>query len=335
MLEKSNPPKISVLIPVYNVEKYVERCLLSILNQTMQEGVEVIIVNDCTPDRSMDIIREMLRTHQKENGMTVRLVEHERNRGAAAARNTLMENATGDYTLFVDSDDYVEPDTLEKMYAKAVETDADIVMIDVLKEYIDKVNLIKAPFYSQKKEVLGRIIRGDNSYLWNKLIRRLLYVENSIGWTEGMDMSEDYGVMVPLCYYANKIEYAPDVYYHYVQYNPSAISKRKATQKEIDGWLYSVKLLDEFIREKALVRYDLDIAYRKMIIRLWCMKNTEGKQQRQYANLYPELNAMKKVLLQTIQGKAGKVGFALVLSGSCFWFNMFVKTTNFFGRTYI
>ena len=144
MLEKSNVPKISVLIPVYNVEKYVERCITSVLNQTMQEGVEVIIVNDCTPDRSMEIIRETLCVHLKKNGMTVRIVEHKINRGSAAVRNTAMDYATGDYIIHIDSDDYVEPDLLEKMYSKAVERGSDIVII---KPRIKPIIIIKPNFF--------------------------------------------------------------------------------------------------------------------------------------------------------------------------------------------
>ena len=86
MFEESNHPKISVLIPVYNVEKYVRRCLFSVLNQTMQEGVEVIIVNDCTPDHSMEEIFEALRAYSgNERGekMSVRVVNHDTNHGQA------------------------------------------------------------------------------------------------------------------------------------------------------------------------------------------------------------------------------------------------------------
>lgn len=198
MAKDSFTPKISVLIPVYKVEKYVERCLLSVLNQTMQEGVEVIIVNDCTPDRSMEIVQKVLDTHVKKNGMIVRIIEHDRNRGLAAARNTLMNHAKGEYILHMDSDDYVDTDMLAKMYSKATDTGADIVMIDVLKEYLTKKRMRKAPYHREKSDILASIIRGKNSYVWNKLVRRLLYMENGITWAEGMDMSEDYGVTVPL-----------------------------------------------------------------------------------------------------------------------------------------
>ena len=133
MLEESIHPKISVLIPVYNVEKYVKRCLSSVLNQTMQEGVEVIIVNDCTPDHSIEVIFETLRAYsgnEKGEKMLVRVVNHDTNRGQAAVRNTAMNYATGDYVIHVDSDDWIEPDMLEEMYRKAISTDADVVISD-------------------------------------------------------------------------------------------------------------------------------------------------------------------------------------------------------------
>lgn len=293
MSDKSNPPKISVLIPVYNVEKYVERCILSVLNQTMQEGVEVIIVNDCTPDRSMEIIREALRTHLKENGMTVRIVEHEKNRGLAAVRNTAMSYATGDYTIHVDSDDYVEPDMLEKMYDRAIETDADIVMIDVLKEYMDRIELIRAPFYSRKREILARMIRGYNNYLWNKLIRRSLYLDNHIAWKEGVDWKEDYMITIPLCYYARKIAYISKAFYHYVQYNSESITKKKkVTQKDIDNWLYAASFLIDFINENKVEGCERDVAYYLLRTKFFCMTSSDGDFL-SYLYLYPQANKYK------------------------------------------
>lgn len=150
MQEFSSIPKISVLIPVYNVEKYIERCILSVLGQTMQNGVEVIILNDCTPDCSMAIIQKVLNSHLRKNGMTIHIIKHEQNRGQAAARNTLIRHAKGEYLLFIDSDDYVDSDMLEKMYEKAIETEADIVMVDARYEYFDQKRIVKAPYYPQK-----------------------------------------------------------------------------------------------------------------------------------------------------------------------------------------
>lgn len=119
---------ISVIIPVYNVEKYVERCILSIMSQTYTESVECIVVNDCTPDNSMKIVEKMVSDYKGQ--IQFKLLYHEHNRGVAAVRNTGLDAASGDYIIQIDSDDYCEPDMLEKMYAKAVEEDADIVVAD-------------------------------------------------------------------------------------------------------------------------------------------------------------------------------------------------------------
>ncbi len=89
--------KVSIIIPVYNVAKYIERCLLSVLNQTWQD-LEVILVNDCTPDNSMEIAGKVIALHPR--GAMVKCLEHEKNRGQSAARNTGIRVATGDYLLF-------------------------------------------------------------------------------------------------------------------------------------------------------------------------------------------------------------------------------------------
>ena len=101
---------ISVIIPVYNVEKYVERCILSIMSQTYTESVECIVVNDCTPDNSMKIVEKMVSDYKGQ--IQFKLLYHEHNRGVAAVRNTGLDAASGDYIIQIDSDDYCEPDML-------------------------------------------------------------------------------------------------------------------------------------------------------------------------------------------------------------------------------
>lgn len=119
---------ISVIIPIYNVEKFVERCILSIINQTYTKEVECIIVNDCTPDSSMKIVERLVADYKGQ--IRFKLLNHERNKGIAAVRNTGLNAASGDYIIYIDSDDYCEQDMLEKMYTKAVEEDADVIVAD-------------------------------------------------------------------------------------------------------------------------------------------------------------------------------------------------------------
>ena len=294
MLAKSNAPKISVLIPVYNVENYVERCITSVLNQTMQEGVEVIIVNDCTPDRSMEIIRETLCVHLKKNGMTVRIVEHKINRGLAAVRNTAMNYATGDYIIHIDSDDYIEPDLLEEMYSKAVEMDADIVIADHWDEYRDCSIYVKSSVDDNGDMIYSQLIRGKSTFLWDKLIKRSLYLANHIVWQEGMDWKEDFKTTIPLCFFARKIVGIPKAFYHYVHYNESSITmKKNHGKKDILDWLSAASFLTNFIEENKIKGYEQDVAYYLFRTKVFCI-SFSGRNFLHYLYLYPQVNKYKK-----------------------------------------
>ena len=117
--------KITVSIPVYNVEKYIDRCLRSVLDQDFSESYEVLVVDDCGCDRSIEIIESILKEHPKGN--LVRIIHHEKNKGLGPSRNTAIDNARGQYIFFLDSDDWVSHDCLSVLYEKATETNADAV----------------------------------------------------------------------------------------------------------------------------------------------------------------------------------------------------------------
>ena len=117
--------KVSIIVPVYNVAKYIERCLLSVLNQTWPD-LEVILVNDCTPDNSMEIVRRVVASHPR--GAVVRCLEHEENRGLSAARNTGILASVGDYLYFLDSDDYISANAIELLADAAVQKRPDFVI---------------------------------------------------------------------------------------------------------------------------------------------------------------------------------------------------------------
>ena len=329
-------PKVSVLIPVYNVEKYVGRCIDSVLHQTMQKGVEVIIVNDCTPDRSMEIIFEALRAYENEvpaeKRMSVRVVHHDTNRGQAAVRNTAISYATGDYTIHVDSDDYLEPDMLEKMYAKAVEEDADIVIADhwdVLNE--KKVNEYrKVPPFNDIRQFRSKVIQERCSSVWDKLIRRSLYADNGIRWTEGKDMREDHMVMVPLCFYAQKIVYIPHAFYYYVKFNTDSIT-HKSTEREKNGCLFAAESLKSFIASHYIEGYEDDVNFFLLKMKCSCIIHSSRKEVDKYLHLYPEANRSRKYFIQAAPSLSLKVQYFLASYGyvkllrSFLWFKNYVK----------
>ena len=128
--------KVSVCIPVYGVEKYIERCARSLFEQTMRDGIEFIFVNDCTPDKSIEILEKVLAEYPHRKKQT-QIINHEKNSGLVAARKTGLAHATGEYIIHCDSDDWVELNMYEKMYHAAKAADADMVYCDYVKELPD------------------------------------------------------------------------------------------------------------------------------------------------------------------------------------------------------
>ena len=113
-------PKVSVIVPIYNVEQYIEKCVRSLMEQTLV-NIEFIFVNDCTPDDSMTVLRRVLKDYPARESQ-VTILEHKENRGVAAVRKKGMEVAIGEYIIHCDSDDWVEKNMYEKLLEKAIET---------------------------------------------------------------------------------------------------------------------------------------------------------------------------------------------------------------------
>lgn len=281
MLEESIHPKISVLIPVYNVEKYVKRCLSSVLNQTMQEGVEVIIVNDCTPDHSIEVIFETLRAYsgnEKGEKMSVRVVNHDTNRGQAAVRNTAMNYATGDYVIHVDSDDWIEPDMLEEMYKKAISTDADVVISDYWESTLQGEIYKSQPHYiSAPNCICGFLDESLIGTNWNKLVKRSLYTNNDIHFFEGINLFEDRICNIRLFLHVQKIAYVSKAFYHYVQYNTTSITKH-VTRNNLDN---SVAYLN-FIETNLSNEYQHSVKISKVKVLCQLLHNSTGALQDEY-----------------------------------------------------
>ena len=176
---------ITLSMPVYNVEKYVERALLSALNQTY-ENIEFIIADDRGTDRSMEIVRRIVSGHPR--GKQVRIIEHERNIGTGAGRNTAIENATGKYLLFMDSDDEISPDCIEKLYAKMQEENVDFVEGSYRNLFwsgeIIKDGICTGPNLKGHLEVARQFFEKRNKSFhiasWNRLYRLSFLRDNRI-----------------------------------------------------------------------------------------------------------------------------------------------------------
>lgn len=214
--------KVSIIVPVYNVEKYLKKCLDSLINQTLKE-IEIIIVNDGSTDNSELIIKiytenypDKIKVINKENG------------GLSDARNYGIPYATGEYIAFLDSDDYVELDTYEKMYNKAKEDDSDLVECDFIWEYPDRKKVDTGKIYKNKKEMLtyARVVA------WNKLIKRSLIEEHKMEFPKGLRY-EDVEFFYKMVPYYNKVSFVKEPLIHYIQRSSSISNTQNERTKEI------------------------------------------------------------------------------------------------------
>ena len=171
--------KVSVIIPVYKVEKFVERCVRSLMEQTM-DNVEYIFVDDASPDESIHILHKVLADYPERRDQ-VKILTHEMNKGLPAARNTGLAVASGKYIFHCDSDDFVEKDLLSTLYETACRENADIVWSDYYISYPKNERYLKQPSYNTPEEALKGMLHGRMKYnVWNKLAKRNLYVDNHI-----------------------------------------------------------------------------------------------------------------------------------------------------------
>lgn len=199
-------PKVSVIVPIYNVEKYLEKCINSLLSQTL-EDIQIILVNDGSKDNSGNIAKEC----EKNNKNRIIYVEKE-NGGLSDARNYGLKYATGDFIAFLDSDDYIEKNAYEEMYNKAIEENADYVECDFIWEFPNKIRVDKQYPYKNKKEMLSFV----RVVAWNKLIKRQLITDNNLEFPKGLRY-EDVEFTYKLIPFINKFAYVDKPFIHYVQ----------------------------------------------------------------------------------------------------------------------
>jgi len=279
--------KVSVIIPVYNVEAFVERCARSLMEQTLDD-VEYIFVDDASPDGSMEIVRNVLKEYPERQ---TSIIVHPENKGLPAARNTGLSVATGEYIYHCDSDDWVEPDLLEKLYDAARLSDADIAYCDFFLSFGANERYMCNPSYKSADELLRRgFLGGLAKYnVWNKLIRRRLYVDNGIVFPEGHAMGEDMTViMLAAC--AERVVYVSKGLYHYVKLNAGAYSN-SVSEKKLDDIRYNMDRTLGFLESRFGDALEKEVAFFKLANKLPFLITDDRQQYELWKAWYPEANA--------------------------------------------
>lgn len=247
--------KISVIIPVYKVEQYIERCTRSLMEQSLDE-VEYIFVNDCTPDRSIDVLRCTLNDYPQRQSW-VKIINNECNCGVSMTRAMGQRHAEGDYIIHCDGDDWMELDMLQTLYDTAISKDSDIVYCDfyrstsaTYRQHVSQHCPLDA--LSQLKGILTGMKQAT---MWNHLVKRSLYTSHQIMWPKA-NILEDTMLLFQLCYYAKRIDYVGKPLYNYY-INPTSLTATPPTRNGIiKQWkeaLENTGYIYHFIEETGLM----------------------------------------------------------------------------------
>lgn len=257
--------KISICIPIYNVEKYIERCLKSAFEQTYID-IEYILINDSSTDNSLNIVYKLIQNYPYRQKQ-VKIYSHEKNRGLSASRNSAIKYASGEYILWLDSDDYLEKNTVEILIEHLKQNDSDIVSFDILTHNRYGQTVWKQPMYHLPEEMLKTIIgRKGPVCVCGRLIKLDLYKKYNIQASEGINMGEDYQVSTQLAFYAQKVSTINKALYHYERNNEKSYTKIFNEKTAIQGWK-SFEIVESFIKSKHIPYLrEFYLAKTKMIV---------------------------------------------------------------------
>lgn len=236
--------KVSVIVPVYNVEKYLKRCLDSLINQTLSD-IDIICINDGSKDSSLQILEQYA---QKDSRI---VIYNQENSGLSVARNTGLEHASGEYIGFVDSDDWVDLDFYEKLYNSAKNNNADIAVADFIREHPNKkpkrLKLKEENIYTtpEDKFMICKVHR--EGCVWNKIYRTEFIHSINLKFVPKM-YYEDRDFTIRSLYFSKKLVTTPNTYYRYFV-NPKSIVNKRRNYIQDEHYILVRQQVLQFIKE--------------------------------------------------------------------------------------
>ncbi len=281
--------KVSILVPFYKVENFVGRCVESLFSQTYQ-NIEYVFVNDSSPDRSMDIIYELIDKYSVND--KCKMIVHETNQGISVSRNDCLDNMTGDYFLFIDSDDYIDEDMVELLVAAAVKDNADISGCGYIEEYADH-SVEKPQHYTNNHDEMMRAITllTIKGVMWKLLVRSSIVTEHKdeVRFIPDRNMVDDYLFCCQIFYYAKRFAGVDRCMYHWIQYNPNNYTH--TTKFAVESQAAAIRKTEEFYREKGVYEVVKDaLLQRKFISKLPLLFDTNCYDVQLWRELFPESN---------------------------------------------
>ncbi len=281
--------KVSILVPFFKVEKYVGRCVESLFTQTYQ-NIEYVFVNDCTPDKSMEIINDYIQKYGIEK--KCKMIVHDINQGISASRNDCLDNMTGDYFLFIDSDDYIDNDMVELLVDAAIKENADISGCGYIEEYADHSVQYPQKYTNDHNEMLRAItLLTIKGVMWKLLVRSAIVTEHKdeVRFIPDRNMVDDYLFCCQIFYYAQRFAGVDRCMYHWIQYNPNNYTH--TTIFAVESQATAIRKTEQFYRGKGI--YDIvknELLQRKFVSKLPLLFDKECIDVKRWRNLFPESN---------------------------------------------
>lgn len=305
--------KVSVIVPVYNVEKYIERCARSLFEQTL-EDIEFVFIDDCTPDNSMGVLADVINDYPQRRQQIVQFRMPE-NSGLAKVRKKGYEIATGDFVIACDSDDYVDVNMYEVMYNYAIRCNLDIVHCDI--DIVDDDHIIQTLSVrgiTTSDGLKNGMIEGQiSNSLCNKLIKRTIFLENRIHYAEAA-MDEDNTLAVQFAYYAKNIGYLRESFYKAYQ-NLQSVSRLPGEQQTLAKYEGSYKnsiIMLDFLKSHGYKDTDLAVINAKLRPKMTlCPALRNHKIVKIWKDTYPETN--RQVFLNKMISLKVKIKCALII----------------------
>lgn len=307
-------PKVSVIIPVYKAEPYIERCARSLFEQSIDD-IEYLFIDDCSPDNSIKVLKRVLEDYPFRKSQVV-IHRMEKNSGQAIVRTWGMKNFTGDYVTHCDSDDWVDLSAFEKMYSKAEEEQSDCVVCDYFLSDGASNNYIVKQHECDKMDYIRSLLLHQNSWsLCNKLFSRSVTTEMALKYPFG-NMGEDMLLCSQFVLNSKKISFLHEAYYHYYR-NSTSITLVQDTLKKYDNivQLYNntivlIDVLESFSLNEELCKEIIRLKYyvKKEAMNICCSHDYYKK----WRKFFPELD--HKILFMNIKIK-DKIKYYICLFG--------------------
>lgn len=276
--------KVTIIIPVYKAEKDIERCCKALFEQTL-DSIEYIFVDDCTPDDSVGVIEQTLADYPNRKD-SVKILHQPQNSGVSACRQLGLNNATGQYIIHCDSDDWPELDMYENLYNAAIDNQAEVVYCDYMVEYEGRSEVVRFPDeHVDRPSFSTDPIEGA---VWNKLISRQLIDSCGAEFYQGINLGEDFGFVTPCRVFSRKNAVVHKPMYHYNQLNLNSITHNYSKERFMQVVDLAIRVDAYMTKYMKAKEYEKELCNLKFMSKMYFLVFSEVRDVNLWKSLFPE-----------------------------------------------